>query len=267
MAERASQIPLTGLDDLGETTRGDELGQLARAFNGLLARLRAALTTQQQFMADASHELRTPVSVMRAASEVALSQPTRAESEYRESLTIVGDQSRRLTRLVDNMLVLARAEAGGYPLRPVDLYLDEVVAECCAALRPLSAEREVALHVGSSIELPFKGDEDLLRQLLLNVLQNALQHTPPGGAVSTELTRSGDWITIRVIDTGHGIPPADQARIFDRFVQLDAARGGRGSGLGLPIARWIAQAHGGTLTLESSTPAGSTFRIALPATL
>jgi signal transduction histidine kinase len=266
MAQRATQIPLTGMEDLGETARTDELGQLARAFNGLVARLRTAIHTQQQLMADASHELRTPVSVMRAASEVALSQPTRPEAEYRESLTIVGDQARRLTRLVDNMLVLARADAGGYPLRPVDVYLDEVVGECCLALRPLSAERQVSLHVAPSGEVPFKGDEDLLRQLLLNVLQNAVQHTPPGGCVSTELTRNADGITIRVSDTGHGIPPAEQERIFDRFVQLDTARRGQGSGLGLPIARWIAEAHRGTLVLERSGPTGSTFRIALPAT-
>jgi signal transduction histidine kinase len=265
MAQRASRIPLSGTEDLGHTDRGDELGQLARAFNGLVARLRSVLRTQQQFMADASHELRTPISVVRAASEVTLSRPEREESEYRESLTIVGDQARRLSRLVDNMLVLARADAGGYPLRPVDLYLDEVVADCCRALKALSTERQVALRAGPSPELPFRGDEDLLGQLVLNVLQNAVQHTPAGGMVSITTSREREWIRIRVSDSGRGIPPSDRGRIFDRFVQLDDARRGAGTGLGLPIARWIAEAHGGTLSLEKSGPSGSTFCISLPA--
>jgi two-component system, OmpR family, sensor kinase len=265
MAQRAVRIPPTGMEDLGHTERKDELGQFARAFNGLVARLRTALRTQQQFMADASHELRTPVSVVRAASEVALSRDHRDEGEYRESLAIVGDQARRLSRLVDHMLVLARADAGGHPLRPVDLYLDEVVGECVLALRALSTERQVAIRAAPSPEVPCRADEDLLRQLLMNVMQNAVQHTPPGGTVLVTIERREGFIDVRVADTGPGIAPADQARIFDRFVQLDDARRGSGAGLGLPIARWIAGAHGGALTLEASSPAGSTFCVSLPA--
>jgi len=122
MARRAVAIPLTGEDDLGAPVRDDELGQLTRAFNGLVGRLRAALQTQRQFMADASHELRSPVSVIRAAADVALSRRSRDESEYREALTIAGAQSCRLGTLVEDMLVLARADAGGYPFRPIDFW-------------------------------------------------------------------------------------------------------------------------------------------------
>jgi two-component system, OmpR family, sensor kinase len=228
-----------------------------------VARLRTALQVQQQFMADASHELRTPVSVMRAAADVSLSSARREESDYRETLAMVGDQTRRLSRLVDNMLILARADAGGYPLRPVDLYLDEVVTDCCRALNALSTERRVTIHAGASPEIPFRGDEDLLHQLVLNVLQNAVQHTVAGGSVSIDIHEDADQISIRVIDDGPGIPAGDQARVFDRFVQLDPSRRGTGTGLGLPIARWIAEAHHGTLVLESSGPSGSTFRISL----
>ena len=264
MAGRAARIAPTGLDDLGQTDRTDELGQLATAFNGLVARLRATLQTQRQFMADASHELRTPVSVVRATSDVTLSRDHRDEPEYREALAIVGGQARRLGRLVEDMLVLARADAGGYPLRPVDLYLDEVVAECRRAVDVLATERGVAIRAAGSPDIPFRGDEDLLRRLVLNVLQNAVQHTPTGGSVAVDIHQEPAAVRIRVTDEGPGIPAGDQQRIFDRFVQLDAARRGQGAGLGLPIARWIAEAHEGTLVLEHSGPEGSTFCVWLP---
>jgi signal transduction histidine kinase len=264
MARQAARISLTGTEDLGRADRTDELGQFARAFNSLVHRLRAALQTERQFMADASHELRTPVSVVRSVADVTLSRDHRSEVEYREALAIVGDQSRRLGRLVEDMLVLARADAGGYPLRPVDLYLDEVVADCCRAVDVLAAERGVTIRSDASPETPFRGDEDLLRQLVLNVLQNAVQHTPCGGSVAVRMCRDSGEIKIRIADTGTGIPSADQTRIFDRFVQLDPARRGHGAGLGLPIARWIAEAHSGTLVLESSGPDGTIFCLTLP---
>jgi signal transduction histidine kinase len=265
MARRAAQIPPSGLEDLGPAIRTDEIGQLARAFNGLVARLRASLQTQRQFMADASHEIRTPVSVIRVASDVALSRPQRDEAEYREALRIVSGEASRVTRLVDDMLVLARADASGFPLRPVNLYLDDLVSECRRAADVLAAECGVAIHAAAMPEVPFRGDEGLLRQMLLNVLQNAVQHTPAGGAVAVDLRRDGRAVQIRVRDAGPGIPAPDQARIFDRFVQLDPARRGHGTGLGLPIARGIAEAHGGTLALERSGREGSTFCISLPA--
>jgi signal transduction histidine kinase len=264
MARRAASIPPTGLEDLGQTQRTDELGQLATAFNGLVARLRAALQTQRQFMADASHELRTPVSVVRATSDVMLSREHRDEVEYREAIAIVGGQARRLGRLVEDMLVLARADAGGYPLQPVDLYLDEVVADCRRAVDVLATERGVTIRSSGGPDISFRGDEDLLRRLVLNVLQNAVQHTPSGGSVAVDIERDRQDVKIRVTDEGHGIPPDDQRRIFDRFVQLDPARRGQGTGLGLPIARWIAEAHRGTLVLERSGPQGTTFCVSLP---
>jgi two-component system, OmpR family, sensor kinase len=263
MAQRASRIPLTGLEDLGGSSRTDELGQLATAFNGLVARLRTALQTQRQFMADASHELRTPVSVIRSAADVTLSRDGRDELEYREALVIIRGEARRLGTLVEDMLVLARADAGGYPLRPVALYLDELVGDCRRAVDLLATERSVAIRAGDLPEIPFRGDEDLLRRMLINLLQNAVQHTPSGRTVGIDVC-ARDGVTIRITDEGPGIADADRRRIFDRFVQLDPARRGHGTGLGLPIARWIAEAHGGTLDLEASGSGGSTFRIVLP---
>ena len=264
MAGRAARIPPNGLEDLGQTERTDELGQLATAFNGLVARLRAALQTQRQFMADASHELRTPVSIVRATSDVMLSREHRDEAEYREAIAIVGGQSQRLGRLVEDMLVLARADAGGYPLRPVDLYLDEVVDDCRRAVDVLATERGVTIRSAGASDIAYRGDEDLLRRLMLNVLQNAVQHTPAGGSVGVDIRADAAAVRIRVSNDGAGIAAADQDRIFDRFVQLDAARHGQGTGLGLPIARWIAEAHLGTLVLERSDSHGSTFCVTLP---
>jgi two-component system OmpR family sensor kinase len=266
MADQAAQIATTGVDRLKFDDRADELGTLATAFNGLLARLRGALKTQQQFMADASHELRTPVSVVRAASDIALDQPAREEHEYREALTIIGGQAVRLGRLVDSMLVLARADAGGYVLALTDVYLDELIADCCRAVSVVCAKRQVTMRTATWPETRCRGDEELLRQLILNLLQNAVQYTPAGGSVTVDLARHSDGVTISVSDTGPGIPDADRGRIFERFVRLDAARNDGGAGLGLPIVRWIAEAHGGRVVLSSSSPLGSTFTVTLPST-
>jgi two-component system OmpR family sensor kinase len=264
MAKRATSIPLTGLEDLGPVPRDDELGQLARAFNGLVARLRAALETQRQFMADASHELRTPVSVIRTAADVTLNRDHRAEPEYREALAISGAQAQRLGRLVEDMLVLARADAGAYPLRPVNLYLDDVIEECRRAVAVLATERHITLVSAGATDVSVRGDEELLRRLVLNLLQNAVQHSPDGGVVSIDVATSSSRVQLRVADSGTGIPEADRARIFDRFVQLDSSRRHEGTGLGLTIARWIAEAHHGSLVLESSGATGSTFCADLP---
>jgi len=264
MARRATSIPLTGLEDLGPVPRDDELGQLARAFNGLVARLRAALQTQRQFMADASHELRTPVSIIRTAADVMLSREHRDEAEYREALAMTGTQSRRLGTLVEDMLVLARADAGAYPLRPVELYLDDVVNQCRRAVDVLAAERGITVTSTGTTDVSVRGDEELLRRLMLNLLQNAVQHSPKGGAVSVDISPNGSRVYVRVVDSGAGIPEADRSRIFDRFVQLDPSRRAEGTGLGLTIAKWIADVHQGSLSLESSGPAGSTFCVVLP---
>ena len=245
----------------------DELGQLARAFNSLIDRLTVVLTTQRSFMADASHELRTPVSVIQTTAEVTLERETRDASEYREALTIVGEQSNRLSRMVDDMLVLARADADGYRLAVRPLYVDDIVAECARAVSVVAATKRVTLTTALQPDLAINADDGLLTRMVTNLLENAVLYTPPGGSVTVTASGADRTVSISVSDTGPGIPVADRERVFERFVRLDPARSATsGAGLGLPIARWIAGQHGGTLGVESSSSAGTVFVVRLPVT-
>jgi two-component system, OmpR family, sensor kinase len=202
--------------------------------------------------------------VIRSTTDVTLSRSHREEAEYREALTIVAGQAGRLGRLVQNMLVLARADAGAYPLQVVDLYVDELVEDCRRAVEPLAAERCIVIDCAVPSEVPYRGDEDLLRQMILNLLQNAVQHATAHGRVHIELRAESNRITLRVTNAGPRIAPEHQVRIFDRFVQLDPSRRGEGAGLGLPIARWAATMHHGEVYLEASDAGQTTFCAVLP---
>ena len=266
MAAQAEAITVHSTDRRLDTpTAADELGQLAHAFNRLLNRLATALQMQRQFMADASHELRTPVSVIQTAAEVTLEREVREEWEYREALTIVNEQSARLGRLVADMFMLARADAGGFRLVVRRLYLDEVVAECVRAAAILAATQKVEFITHIEPDVSVNADDGLLRQLVTNLLDNAVQYTPGGGSVTVSLTADRGHATLTVSDTGRGIAPGDRERVFHRFVRLDLARTSTsGSGLGLPIARWIVEQHDGTLTLEQNATGGCLFIVRLP---
>jgi signal transduction histidine kinase len=213
-------------------------------------------------MADASHELRTPLSVVRTATQVTLSQDVRSPEEYRESLMIVGEQAHRLSRLVDAMFLLSRAEAKGVPLRHEFLNLDDILAESARGFRVLANQRGVAMTTDGDQEVGLMGDDALLRQMIGNLLDNAIRHADSNGNVMTSLQRSADRVTLRINNDGPAIPAADRERIFERFVRIG---GSDGAGLGLPIARWIAEAHGGTLQLQESRPGCTTFVVILPA--
>ena len=265
----ASQAGAIGGDDLTSRLtlrrQDDELAIVASSFNGVLDRLAASVHQQRAFMAEASHQLRTPVSVIRTTAEVTLDQPTRREDEYRESVDVIARQAKRLTRMVDDMFVLALADAAARPLQVNHLYLDELVDDVVDDCRVLAASRQVTLRSESDGESPFTGDEHLLRQMLMNLVDNALRHTPSGGAVGVTLDRVNGTYQLQVSDTGAGIPTGDVDRIFDRFVRLAAPGSEGGGGLGLPIARWIAEAHGGTLVLGATSPRGTTLVATLPA--
>jgi signal transduction histidine kinase len=222
-----------------------------------------SLRLQRAFMADASHQLRTPVSVIRTAAQVTLSRPDRTSDEYRESLEIISRQSQRLTKMVDDMFMLAMVDAQGRPPHRLPLYLNEIVDDVVRDAQPLAVENGITVTSATADDVPFSGDEDLLRQMIWNLVENAVRHSPPRGSITLSIAASNPHIDIVVADEGPGIPAADRARIFDRFVRLEGAGGVAGAGLGLPIARWIAEAHGGTLTLDESSR-GCRFRISLP---
>jgi heavy metal sensor kinase len=271
MGARASRIGASNLyERLPEPNPRNELGRLARIFNELLARLDASFEQQRRFMADASHELRTPVAIVCGESEVSLSQADRRPEEYRESLAILHDEGRRLTRIVEDLFVLARGDAGQYHPDSTSFYLDETVAECVRAVRSLAAGHGLEMHFHQADdELPFRGDEGLIRRMILNLLDNAIKYTPAGGRVGVGVGRNGSGYAIKIEDTGAGIPVEAQSYIFERFYRVDKARSrnggaGGGAGLGLSIASWIADLHGGRITLERSDEHGSTFIITLP---
>ena len=266
MSESARRIGAENLDlRLPIANPRDELGRLAATFNELLERLQSSFAQQRQFMADASHELRTPLSVMRTAAEVTLEQPQRDESEYREALTMIDRQTDRLTRIVEDMFTLARADAGKRELSKHDFYLDELLAETASAAAVLAKRKGVIVECTSGKETPYRGDEDLLRQMILNLLDNAIKFTSAGGRVHLGLSQNNSKHLITISDTGPGIPAEAQPYIFERFYRADHARSrsdqvnGSGAGLGLSIARWIAEAHDGSLTLQQSDHTGSVF--------
>jgi heavy metal sensor kinase len=241
-----------------------ELEQVARSFNSVLDRLATALADQRRFMADASHELRTPLSTIRTAAEVTLNREQRDQSEYREALTTIAHQGIRLGRIVDDMFLLARADAGGYPVTLGDVDLVSVLHESVEDLAALASERGVTVRVAEADPATISADESLVRRLLLNLLSNAITYTPSGGQVSVALSNGGGNAVVRVADSGPGIPAADRERIFKRFVRLDPARHEGGAGLGLSIAAWIAQVHGGSVELEGSNAQGSVFVARFP---
>jgi two-component system, OmpR family, sensor kinase len=270
MAAQARGMGAQNLRDrLAVPNRRDEMGQLALSFNQLLERLEETFERQRRFISDASHELRTPVAILRGESEVTLSRPDRSSEEYRESLAILRDESLRLTHIIEDLFTLTRADAGQYPLSLREIYLDELAGEVLHQTRSLVVPKRIALTSSIEPDLPFRGDEALLRRLLLNLLENAIKYTPEGGSIQLRCAREGNQYAVSITDSGSGVPPELYASIFERFFRVDKARSRAdnetgGAGLGLSIARWIAEAHHGQLNLARSDSTGSTFTATFP---
>jgi len=255
---------------LDVTNPRDELGQLATTINDLLTRLENAFKEQQRFIADASHELRTPLAVLRGETEVALGK-TRTVEEYQQSLSLIQDEAERLSRIVEDLFILARQPINTRAaLNKERVSLNDAVRDCARAAQVLAFRKGVRLKLeNDSPSIALNGDEDLIKRMLLNLLDNAVKYTPAGGEISLALVRQNGNAEIVVRDTGIGIPAEAQPRVFDRFYRVDKARARTmgGAGLGLSIAQWIVEVHGGSINLSSTPGHGSTFRIVLPTQL
>jgi heavy metal sensor kinase len=243
----------------------DELGQLAKTFNGMLARLESAFASLQRFTADAAHELRAPLALLRAELEVSLNR-LRSVDEYQASQRTVLAEVERLSRLADQLLILARADAGTLtPARtPVDL--SDLVEEVVERWQPIARRKSVQLQADMPDQGSLEADSDLLRRLLDNLLDNAIRYTPADGVVRVSGTEDATQWRLLVADTGPGVEPALRAALFDRFTRADGARGREtgGAGLGLSLSQAIAAAHGGSIELADGDGAGATFVVSLP---
>jgi heavy metal sensor kinase len=250
----------------------DELGQLALAFNEVLVRIDAALEQQRRFTADASHELRTPLALLRTEADVALASNDADGSEYRAALEATRDSSRQLSRIVEDLFLLARADAGQSLLVAQRMRLDEIIRSTVESLRPLAEGKGIALATPRLPIALHDGDPELLRRALMNLVDNAIKYMPGPGHVEVSLVAAEREYVITVSDDGPGILQADQPHLFERFFRGDSSRphhetvNSAGAGLGLAIARDIAELHGGSVTLARSSEAGSVFEIRLPRT-
>lgn len=253
----SGRLPLTG--------GGDELDRLAATLNAMLARLEMSFHKIRQFTADASHELRTPVAIMRTTAEVIGSKPRTAE-EHRKAWGTILTQSERTSHLIDDLLVLARADDGapGAALESMDLA--DTMRQACSDMEVMAAHAGVSITSTLPAACPYRGDPDAIRRLIAILLDNAIKYTPEAGSISTNLEIASSIAVISIRDTGVGIPAEDLPRIFDRFYRTskDRSRQTGGAGLGLAIARSIVGAHGGEITMESEPGSGSTVRLRLP---
>lgn len=268
VAEITDLAARIGARDLHDRLRldlpDDELGRLARTFNAMLSRIEEAFTRQRQFTADAAHELRTPLSLMRAQVDLALARP-RSAAAYREALQGLDGDLKRLTGLVGSLLTLARTDAGRLIPDRSEFDLRETVDLIVEQYAPLAEEAGITLRTQTEPST-LEADEDLLVQVLVNLVDNAISHTPPAGDVTVGCKPSGSGVRLWVSDTGSGIPVADQERVFDRFyrVEVSRARSSGGTGLGLAICKAIVEAHGGTIALASRVGQGTRIDLTFP---
>ncbi len=248
-----------------ETTSKDEIGRLASTFNDMIARLDASIRQIRQFSADASHELRTPLTITKGETELALRKP-RSPEVYRETLESNLEEIDRMSRIVEELLFLSRADLGEVEVALAPVQLDALVKEIQLQAMVLGKEQHVETNLGQIESLQVSGDEWRLRELILNVLDNAVKYSLPRGIVQLSLTQRHGMARLTVQDHGIGMTPDEQGLIFDRFYRTDAARAHaqKGTGLGLSICKWIAEAHHGTIEVTSTFGQGSCFTISLP---
>jgi len=267
MATQAKTISAEKLGDrLSVENPEDELGKLGTVFNAMLGRLQAAFDQLRRFTADASHELRTPLTAIRSVGEVAL-QDQRSPAEYRDVIGSMLEEVDRLTRLAESLLALSRADTGHIQLQREDISLVLTAKEASSVVEVLAEEKRQHIDIEGDANLVVSVDRLILRQAIVNLLDNAIKYSPPGSHILVRVQSAGDkQVFLDVIDQGPGIPGEHQPHVFDRFFRVDKARTREwgGAGLGLSITRWAVEAHGGDISLKCEEGQGSTFRVSLP---
>jgi signal transduction histidine kinase len=258
---------------LPQPSKQDAVGRLSRSFNAMMdrlaeayGRLAAALQAQQRFTADASHELRTPLTTIRNNAEFLLQHPDAREADRGAALADIAGESRRLSGLVENLLMLARADGGAVVVRREPVDLAAVAESVCARAAGLHSDRHIEFSATPARAVT--GDPDLLPQLLWILLDNAVRFTGrvrADGRIWVAVTQRGERVQLTVADNGTGLPPGTERRVFERFYRADQSRSGSGAGLGLAIAAWIVHEHGGEIVAANNDRGGATFSIELPA--
>jgi heavy metal sensor kinase len=265
IAQTAQEIEESDLSRRISVTTKDELGRLAATLNEMIGRLEKAFQRQKQFTSDASHELRAPLSVIEAESTLAL-QKERPPSDYRQSLETISQEARQMSSLIEQLLTLARADAGKEQWNFAEVNLAKLITSLSTDAEVLCREKGLTFRLDQTQDLLVRGNEARLRELFMNLLDNAIRYTPAPGTVSVAVRREGQMAVVAIADTGVGIPAEDIPYIFERFYRVDKSRSRAdgGTGLGLAICRHIAEAHGGKIEVESRVGVGSTFSVWLP---
>ncbi len=243
----------------------DEIGRLVGTFNAMIGRLDTSFRQIRQFTSDASHELRTPLTVMKGETELVLRRPRPIE-DYQTVLESNLEEIDRMTHIVDELLFLSRADMGEVKMESLPVSLESLVEDIHRQATLLGQDRNIDVVLGTIMPAVVQGDELRLRELLLNLVENAVKYSHPGGKVEVSLINDGHQARLSVTDHGIGIAPEDHQRIFDRFFRTDVARAHtkKGTGLGLAICAWIAEAHKGRVEVKSQVGQGSTFTVVLP---
>jgi signal transduction histidine kinase len=243
----------------------DELGRLAATFNQLLERIDASARQVRAFVADAAHEMKTPVAIVRTESELALADRPSVE-EMRRALGAIASESERLSQLVSDLTLLAEGQTLEHPLERRLVDLDELVEDVVASLRPIAAARGVTVKVTLAESAEYRGDERLLRRVTINLLENAIKFSPPRTEILVQVSRKPDGFALDFLDEAETLTEEERERVFDRFYRTRAARSGgaTGSGLGLAIVQWAVRLHGGRVDVEPKVPRGNRFRVVLP---
>jgi heavy metal sensor kinase len=268
MARQAEQIMPARLHErLPTGSVEDELGHLARVFNDMLSRLEQSFQQLRRFTSDASHELRTPLTLIRSVGEVGL-QKGRTPEEYRDTIGSMLEEVNRLTSLVEDLLTIARADSGQIPLQRSSFVAMDIAREAGALLAVLIEDKKQRVEFDGDEQTRLEGDRLLLRQVLVNIIHNAVKYSPVGGFIRVCVTADKDsGVRFEISDTGPGIPAESRVKVFDRFYRVNGARSGNdsGVGLGLSIAQWTVRAHGGEIELKERPGGGCAFHIWLPA--